>query len=177
MRINISFLVKADQVSDYIPGISTVTNLVDLFQKFVVLPSKQKANISKSHYYTYLQQKSFSRCLVLLIPVIGNIIIAVDDFAKNNPSHEDANLAVAQPAPVSAPQSSSNCRSPEPAEGLATDIGRHQSRNSKSVVVGKREVRASNAVQQDYSQAILMAGYSEATVRQIAAEVLRKSPK
>ncbi|MBS4168736.1 hypothetical protein PARA125_001381 [Parachlamydia sp. AcF125] len=45
----VSFLVQADQISDYIPLISTLTNLIDLFQKCVGLSPKQKANISKNH--------------------------------------------------------------------------------------------------------------------------------
>ncbi|MBS4168463.1 HEAT repeat domain-containing protein [Parachlamydia sp. AcF125] len=108
---NISFLLKADQVSDYIPGISTITNSVNLFQKFVVLPSKQKANVSKSHYYAYLQQKSFARCVVLLIPVIGNIIIGIYDFAKSKHNQKGvATPTAAQPiSPSSSKSSQSSC--------------------------------------------------------------------
>lgn len=32
------FFVKADNVCDYIPAVSTLSNLTDLFQKCVVLP-------------------------------------------------------------------------------------------------------------------------------------------
>ncbi|MBS4168302.1 HEAT repeat domain-containing protein [Parachlamydia sp. AcF125] len=174
MRINASFLVKADQVSDYIPGLSTIANLIDLFHKCAVLPAKQKANISNSHYYTYLQQKGFSRCVVLLIPVIGNVSVAIYDFAKSKYKHKNAALATARPVPPSASQASPNCTPPESIKGLVVDTGRQLGKHAKSLVMSKREVRVSNAVQQDYSQATLMAGCNEKTAQQLAIGVYEK---
>ncbi|MBS4167636.1 ankyrin repeat domain-containing protein [Parachlamydia sp. AcF125] len=114
MYLNVSLLLKADRIADYVPALSTITNSVNLFQKCVLLPMKQKANVSKNHYYAYLQQKSFSRCVVLLIPVLGNIIIGIYDFAKRKHIYKDAVFAATQPVPPSAPQSSQNCNSPKP---------------------------------------------------------------
>ncbi|MBS4168461.1 HEAT repeat domain-containing protein [Parachlamydia sp. AcF125] len=171
MHINASFLLKVDQVSDYIPGISTITNLVDLFQKCAVLPSKQKANISKSHYYTYIQQKSFARCGVLLIPVIGNIIVATYDFAKSKYNQRDATLAIAQSVSLSTPNQHSPKFTPK---GSAVDKGRWLGKHAESLVMGKREARVSNSVQQAYSKSTVAAGYAEETARQLAAEAYGK---
>ncbi len=54
------------------------------FKKAVIIPFLSDAAILKSHYYTHLNQKSFIRCVVLiLVPVIGNIIIALfDHYSK-----------------------------------------------------------------------------------------------
>ncbi|MBS4168371.1 hypothetical protein [Parachlamydia sp. AcF125] len=162
---NTSFLLKADQISDYVPVISTVTNLVALFQKSVVFSLKQKAAISESHYYSYLQQKSFSRCLVLLIPVIGNIMVGIYDFAKSQDSHKEATPTAVQPASPSVPNAPQNCTPPNcshskpNAEGVAIDIGRQQSGSSKSIVMGKSKVKTCNANQKDFSEAFVMAGY------------------
>lgn len=77
--INI-FLVKVDCVCDYVPVVSTVTNFFDLFQKCVILPFTQKETIEANHYYKHLNQKSFARCILLMLPLVGNIIIGIYDF-------------------------------------------------------------------------------------------------
>ena len=86
----------ADDVCDYVPVVSTVSNLVDLFQKTVVLPSTPKEIIWESHYYTHLDQKSFSRCVVLLIPVIGNILVGIYDFVNRKYNDKEFMLAAVQ---------------------------------------------------------------------------------
>lgn len=74
-------LTMADYVCDYTPIISTVSNLVDLFQKVVIFPlTSMGLDIKKSHYYSHLNGKSISRCIILLIPFIGNFIIGMYDF-------------------------------------------------------------------------------------------------
>lgn len=76
------YLVKIDQFSDPIPFASTITNLVVLFQKCVILPFLSKATIQANHYYKHIDDKSFFRCLVLLVPVIGNVIVRIYDFSN-----------------------------------------------------------------------------------------------
>lgn len=81
-------LVKSDLISDRIPLVSTVTNLIDIFQKCLVLPLLTLASsdtVKKSYYYTHLNQKSLLRCIVLCIPIIGNIYIALQ---KNKPKYQ-----------------------------------------------------------------------------------------
>src|SRR5579864_2135951 len=77
-----NLLVTADNICSYVPLLSTVTNLVDIFQKCVVLPRMNQENIWNSYYYTHLDQKSFARCITLLVPILGNIIIAIYDFVN-----------------------------------------------------------------------------------------------
>jgi hypothetical protein len=73
-----SLLVKVDLLCDYIPLVSTASNLIDLFQKYVVLPFLAKE--TSNRYYQHLQQKSFFRCIALIIPILGNIIVGIYDL-------------------------------------------------------------------------------------------------
>jgi Domain of unknown function (DUF4116) len=88
-----NFFVKADNVCDYIPAVSTLSNLTDLFQKCVVLPFVSTQSITNSHYYTHLKNKSILRCIILLIPVVGNIIVGIYDFANRKYNDRDFMLA------------------------------------------------------------------------------------
>ncbi|MBS4168608.1 HEAT repeat domain-containing protein [Parachlamydia sp. AcF125] len=166
---NVNFLLKADQVSDYIPVISTLTNLIDLFQKYVVLSRKQKVNVSKNHYYAHLQQKSFSRCIVLLIPVIGNILVAIYDFTKGRPNYADATLVAAQPTPLSTPKPTESARPPKPTrKGIAIDIDREVGEHAESLVLGTSEARAKGGVYKKHSRALVAAGYPAETALKLA---------
>ncbi len=77
------FLIKADNVCDYIPIVSSINNLIDLFQKYIVIPRMDNSSVANSHYYTHLQQKDFCRCIVLVFPVIGNVIVGLSDWSAN----------------------------------------------------------------------------------------------
>lgn len=79
-----NFLVKADNICDYIPIVSTATNLVDLFQKTVLMPKLDAEDTSKNEYFTHLKSKKLARCFALLFPFIGNMFIAICDF-RNQP--------------------------------------------------------------------------------------------
>ncbi len=59
-------LVKIDNFCNYVPFVSSVINMVDLFQKCVILPLMQKSTVQASHYYKHLDQKSFARCALLV---------------------------------------------------------------------------------------------------------------
>jgi Domain of unknown function (DUF4116) len=76
-------LVNVDNIANYIPVASTVTNLVDLFQKCVLLFVKDEA-IKKSHYFSHINDKKALRCVVLLVPVFGNIIVGYIDWQSKN---------------------------------------------------------------------------------------------
>lgn len=68
-----SLLVRLDKNCDYIPVVSTLSNLVDLFQKYAVIPLISESKLKDHRYYTHLNQKSIVDCLLMAIPVIGNI--------------------------------------------------------------------------------------------------------
>lgn len=74
-------LVKIDRICDYIPLVSTGTNLFALFQKHHTMPGLNASAITNNHYYNHLSQKEDWRCKLLLIPVIGNITILLIDKA------------------------------------------------------------------------------------------------
>lgn len=67
-----------DKITDYIPIISSISNLNDLFIKYFDKPSK--AEINKDVYYKYIIEKSTYRCVTLLIPILGNLIICLLDI-------------------------------------------------------------------------------------------------
>ena len=79
-----NFLVQTDRVCDWVPILSTVNNLVDLFIKTVVLPRMQPSAIRANHYYSHLDKKTFTRCTLLLIPILGQIIIYLADLLYDN---------------------------------------------------------------------------------------------
>jgi hypothetical protein len=72
-------LVKMDTFCDYVPILSTVSNLVDIVQKCFTLPAMKRKELYEDHYFTHLQQKNIPRCIILLIPILGNIVIAICD--------------------------------------------------------------------------------------------------
>jgi hypothetical protein len=83
-----------DRHADYVPLASTVTSLIDIFQKVAIQTFKPIENPSSHYYYSYLNKKSFKRCSILLIPVLGNIVVAILDFAQQrckDPSYERRN--------------------------------------------------------------------------------------
>ena len=55
-----------------------------------------KSNRANSHYYTHLKQKDVSRCVTLLIPVLGNIVVRFYDFANRKYNNKDFMLAAIQ---------------------------------------------------------------------------------
>lgn len=83
-------VVIADRVCDYIPLVSSLTNLVDIFQKCVILSSKNRITIENNHYYEYLKDKSYARCIILLIPILGNIIVAIFDLVNKRGIENEA---------------------------------------------------------------------------------------
>ena len=73
-----AILAEIDSTCDYIPLVSTATNMIVLFNKgvFQFLPEE----IAKNRYWTHINDKELSRCLILLVPVLGNIYIIVTDY-------------------------------------------------------------------------------------------------
>ncbi len=58
-------------IFNYVPIVSTVKNLIDLFLKIVILPMKDSNAIGKSHYYSCLTKESRGSLIILAIPLIG----------------------------------------------------------------------------------------------------------
>lgn len=80
------YLTNFNNVADYVPGLSTVTSLVDLVQK-AFLHLKGEQVVKSSAYYTHIQDKSKLRCVALLVPVLGNIVVGLYDLGKKAIAH------------------------------------------------------------------------------------------
>jgi hypothetical protein len=75
------YLIKIDAICDCIPIASTVINFVDLFQKCVILQFIRAGTIINNPYYHHLQKKSFLRCVILLVPILGKVAVDLYDFS------------------------------------------------------------------------------------------------
>jgi len=64
---------------NYIPILSTVTNFVHMFEKASMKNTKVDL---KDRHYIKLEAKSYGRCALAMIPVLGNIVIGIWDFAE-----------------------------------------------------------------------------------------------
>lgn len=89
-------LITCDNWADKLPLVSSVTNLINLFLKCLsnCFPNQ---NFNKNHYFEYLKTKSFSDCLILLLPGIGNIYFYYHHKQKNKvetPSKEKENIEI-----------------------------------------------------------------------------------
>jgi hypothetical protein len=69
------FFVKLDLVCDYIPVISTISNIVDLAQKALIYCFRADPRPISSYYFRHIKKKDVNDCVWLLIPVIGNIYV------------------------------------------------------------------------------------------------------
>jgi hypothetical protein len=82
MQANFPFnsSIEVDRYYDGIPFVSTLTNLYIIFQKCVLIPvAEAKTSCLDNHYFTYLEEKSLLRCIVLLLPILGNLIVYLYD--------------------------------------------------------------------------------------------------
>lgn len=78
MRVYGTAFAEVDRICDYIPVVSAVSNLIDLFQKCVVkcLPE----GTAKNRYWTHIKHKDLLRCFILLVPILGNIYVLASDY-------------------------------------------------------------------------------------------------
>ncbi|MBA3238041.1 MAG: ankyrin repeat domain-containing protein [Parachlamydiaceae bacterium] len=66
------FLINVDKICDYLPFVSTITNLAVILKK-IEMDCSGTPLTEDQHYYLHIQKKDYVDCVVLLIPVIGNI--------------------------------------------------------------------------------------------------------
>ena len=88
-------LIKTQlQLSDYIPFLSTYTNIQQIFHKYVIMPQMSSQDVNNSSKYCqYLKQKNIVRHAIALVPIIGNIILIAAGcfnkyFANNSTKNE-----------------------------------------------------------------------------------------
>lgn len=66
--------VAWDRLADRLPLVSTIMSIANLLIKSQVIP------LQTTHpYYQHLTQKSVPRCLLLLLPFLGNFFVWMDD--------------------------------------------------------------------------------------------------
>lgn len=73
-----SMTIATAKICDFIPIISTGSNIYALFKKYAYKAADKEdvTKITNSPYYTYLKKKSAKRCLLLMIPGL-NIFFAI----------------------------------------------------------------------------------------------------
>ncbi len=72
-------LIGLDRYSEYVPIVSYVTLLVNAIQNQTVIAKMDPAQLARNTYYSHIKSKSTSRKVILLIPIVGNIIVALWD--------------------------------------------------------------------------------------------------
>lgn len=77
-------LVKMDRFCDYVPFVSTVSSLVDIFEKAMIQTFCSDKTIKENRYFSHINGKSNERSAILLIPILGNIIVALGDMKIKN---------------------------------------------------------------------------------------------
>lgn len=79
--MNTSF-IQFDKAASYIPGVSTVVNLPEIIYKSFIINGLDQESFKSDPVDAYLSQKSLLRCIVLLIPVLGNLAILASDLIE-----------------------------------------------------------------------------------------------
>jgi len=73
-----SSLIKWDNRFKTTPLLSSLSALFTIFQKCIIIPAMSCYNpnlIKSNHYFNYIKTQEISKCCILLIPIIGDIIV------------------------------------------------------------------------------------------------------
>lgn len=63
--------ITVDRYADWIPLVSTGTNLINLFLKAIAFMCTNESSFKNNVYIVHLQEKSLWRCIFLLLPIVG----------------------------------------------------------------------------------------------------------
>lgn len=127
-----------DKQIDYIPILSTITNLVNITGKLTTSTLSQET-IEKSSYLMHLNEKSYARCVLSLIPFLGNIAILLNELndipsetltIKNTHSGCNRTQNTISNSPILTTKSFNN--SSEPFPGFKHSIDRKRYKSSKT---------------------------------------------
>ena len=77
-----NYHIKICNACDYIPVVSTFSNVVKLFNNCIVEPLKNEKLNTKDWINNHLKNKKVLRNLILLVPVIGNSIYVIYDLVN-----------------------------------------------------------------------------------------------
>lgn len=116
-----------DQVCDYLPGISSLTNAVELVAQSIFKNSHYPQVDSATYRnFSFVYAKDTVRCYFALVPIIGNIILALSDLLRTLCPVEAPATARAS-APRLFTEAEVNTRLQESADGLDGFIARASS--------------------------------------------------
>lgn len=101
--MNTSF-IKFDKAASYIPGVSTVVNLPEIIYKLFTMNELDEKNLQTDSVKSYLSEKSLIRCIVLLIPILGNLAILASDLIELGRNRENNAPTTATLEPVVPPE-------------------------------------------------------------------------
>ncbi|WP_068469891.1 hypothetical protein [Candidatus Protochlamydia phocaeensis] len=88
-----SLLIWMDRFCDRVPGASTLTNFINIFEKCVLKVAFQPNFIKANRYFSYINDKSMLRCIVLLVPVLGNIVIGLSDWIQKQQAENEERVS------------------------------------------------------------------------------------
>lgn len=74
-------LIRIDQICDYLP-IAPITNFVDLFEQCAFRCCCSSKSIKDNRYLSYINNKNTLRCVVLLVPILGFIVVGIYDLIQ-----------------------------------------------------------------------------------------------
>ncbi len=80
--------VKLDQLADYVPLASSLTNAVDLYQKCIYSFYGRELATNENRYFYHIKDKPVWRCITLLVPVVGNGVVAMYDLLQTKKAPE-----------------------------------------------------------------------------------------
>ncbi len=83
MPINSIPIIEINRVCDYIPIVSTLSNISFILQGLFLKCILDKCiGCPKNRYWSFIRERPLFRCVILLIPILGNIYIFSRDYSQ-----------------------------------------------------------------------------------------------
>lgn len=101
--MNTSF-IQFDKTASYIPGVSTIVNLPEIMYKLFTMNQLDEKSLQSDSVKSYLSEKSFIRCIILLIPILGNLAILASDLIELVRNRQNKAPTTAPSEPVVLPE-------------------------------------------------------------------------
>ena len=107
-------MAQIDRIADYVPVVSTVTNIINIALKAIMDSVGYTPDKEKHYYLHYLdnmdkQGKSYWRCFAAIVPVFGNLGLGIYEYRqdKSEESDDSRRHSLVVEAPLSSDESSS----------------------------------------------------------------------
>lgn len=97
--MNNSF-IQMDRAASYIPGVSTIVNLPEIIYKIFIINELDQKTLESDSIKSYLSGKSLVRCIILLVPFLGNLAIIASDLVELARSHKNNSPSTTPPDSV-----------------------------------------------------------------------------